>query len=291
MMFPSTLHKHFEDLFQKKGAILSFSSVYGGDINTAYRLNFQDSTSVFVKLNSADLFPQMFKKEALGLKLLSKYSALKIPEVLEEGNFDSKAYLALEFLDSSASTKNFWEVFGAQLAELHKSTKPNFGLDYDNYIGSLSQSNKQHKSWEEFFAKERILPQVKMAFDNRKLARNLLFKVERLLHRTNELVPKETPSLVHGDLWNGNYMISKTGNPALIDPAVYYGHREMDIAMTHLFGGFSQNFYDSYNQVLPMEKDWKSRLDFHNLYPLLVHVNLFGGAYIRKVEGIIKSYL
>jgi fructosamine-3-kinase len=174
---------------------------------------------------------------------------------------------------------------------MHRQTNDKFGLDHDNYIGSLNQSNKFHSTWAEFFIEERLMPQLKIAFDNKIIQRSFTRLADQLFPRLHNLCPVERPALLHGDLWSGNFMPTQDGSPCIYDPAVYYGHREMDIAMTKLFGGFDDNFYDAYNENFPLEKEWLKRVDLCNLYPLLVHVNLFGGSYIRQAETTLKQYV
>jgi fructosamine-3-kinase len=195
--------------------------------------------------------------------------------------------LLLEFLEREGSQD--WNLAGTLLARLHRNTAREFGLDHNNYIGSLSQSNTFHPTWSEFFAMERILPQIKMARDAGAVDRTLASAAERFCSKLNEIFPDEKPALLHGDLWSGNFFFSTKG-PSIFDPAVYYGHREMDLAMTKLFGGFDDDFYSGYENEFPLEKNWRARTDLCNLYPLLVHVNLFGGGYVRDVVAILTSF-
>ena len=164
-----------------------------------------------------------------------------------------------------------------------------FGLDHDNYIGSLAQSNKKHADWISFFMEERIRPQLKLAMDKKLIDEGTVKQFDKLFDHFDRLIPKEKPALLHGDLWNGNFLVSDSSRAALIDPAVYFGHREMDLAMTTLFGGFDSEFYRAYDEVFPLEKGFEKRVDIHNLYPLLVHVNLFGGGYVRQVKAVLNN--
>jgi len=268
---------------------LTASALSGGDINQAYRLT-SGTDNFFVKLNNKAFSLDMFQTEALGLELLSQCKGFMIPRVIGTGTLeDSRAFLLLEFIEETAQGESFWQEFGKALASLHSISESYFGLDHDNYIGSLPQSNKKHKSWEDFFAEERIEKQFSLAYNQGYFPREVLKAKDKLINRLTELLPREKPSLLHGDLWSGNYLASQH-TPVLIDPAVYFGHREVDIAMMHLFGGFPQQVFESYNSVYPMEKGWKNRLEVHNLYPLLVHTNLFGRAYANQVEAIFRKY-
>jgi protein-ribulosamine 3-kinase len=227
----------------------------------------------------------MFAAEAKGLALLRKANAFCIPEIILQENDQ----LFLEWLERTPPPASGWRVAGEKLAQLHKNSASLFGLDHDNYIGSLPQSNKWHETWADFFAQERIFPQLKMARDHHKIDAALMKKAERFCSALTEIFPAEPPALLHGDLWSGNFFFSTKG-PAIFDPAVYYGHREMDLAMTKLFGGFDADFYEGYEEEFPLEKSWKERVDLCNLYPLLVHVNLFGGSYVQDVKLVLEKF-
>ncbi|MEQ8524081.1 fructosamine kinase family protein [Gracilimonas sp.] len=266
--------------------IQSLQSVHGGDINQAAKILLDDGKELFVKWNSSA--PEnMFEAEAKGLQLLNSADTdLQIPSpVLIKEDF-----LVLDWIEEGGGKQHSARDFGKELAKLHKQTANHFGLDHNNYIGKLSQSNSRHSNWADFFALERIEPQVRMGIESGKLTRTILKSVEGLYKKLGSVFPAEKPALLHGDLWSGNYMFTKNGNASIYDPAVYYGHREMDLAMTRLFGGFSANFYDGYNEEFPLEGGFDSRVNICNLYPILVHANLFGGSYCRQAENIINRY-
>jgi fructosamine-3-kinase len=238
----------------------------------------------------------MFEKEANGLNKLSKKCSLQIPKVIKQGIADDEQYLLLEWIERGIPGKNFWEDFGISLAEMHKKPQAYFGFEEDNFIGSLRQSNASTSSasgtsWGEFYAEERILPLVDKLFVCGHLSKTDKSNAEKLCSKFDFLFPKETPSLLHGDLWSGNFMCAQSGKASIYDPAVYYGHREMDIGMTKLFGGFDKKFYEAYNSFYPMEKGWENRIPLTQLYPLLVHAVLFGGGYIDSSRKIIKDYI
>lgn len=265
------------------------SSVGGGSINNAIKV-VTDKGSYFIKNNHADCYPHMFEKEALGLELLKSVNEIDIPEVLSFFEYMNDSFLVLRYIESNTKSTNFWQIFGEQLANLHKHTNSYFGLDYDNYIGSLYQSNSKKYSWAEFYIMERLEKQVALASDNNLIDKATTGNFGRFYNRIEEIFPDEPPALIHGDLWSGNYMVNQTGKPVLIDPAVYYGHREMDIGMSMLFGGFDSQFYHFYNEYYPLETGWEKRIDYCNLYFLMVHVNLFGGRYISSVKSIIQKF-
>jgi len=287
--FKSDIEKLLSRELNLQVSILNNQSVGGGCINHAHQIE-TNHGNYFMKWNDATAYPGMFESEAKGLQLLRSVNAIYIPEVIATGQSGNTSYIILEWIESGKRKKDFWHNFGEHLAKLHRHTSTRFGLDHDNYIGSLSQSNRQHKNWIEFFIHERIEPQLKLASGNGQLATSLTSILANLENKLAEIIPKEAPALLHGDLWNGNYMIAPDGSACLIDPAVYYGHREMDLAMTKLFGGFDPGFYEAYNETFTLQKGFESRIDIYNLYPLLVHVNLFGGGYVGQVRRILQRF-
>lgn len=176
------------------------------------------------------------------------------------------------------------------MANLHQQKSKKFGLDYANYMGQLLQTNTFSTNFSDFFIENRLKPQVKLAYNSAKFSKKNVDQIEKLYKKLPEIFPTENPCAVHGDLWSGNFMCSKNQNAILIDPAVYYGHREIDLAMTTLFGGFSTVFYNHYKEIYPLEKGFNNRKDFYNLYPLLIHLNLFGSSYLRSIENIITEF-
>ncbi len=292
-MLPENLSVHIQsrlsDILGTTIIISGTNPLSGGDINDAFRIE-TNKGQFFLKYNSASRYPGMFLKEAKGLSLLSQAAEVDIPDVVDAGETASHSYLLLEFMKTAPQKKDFWEAFGIALARLHRHTSDSFGLDHDNYIGSLPQSNYLHNTWISFFISERLERQARMARDKGLIDRPFLNKLEKLYAQLPGIIPVEPPSLIHGDLWSGNYMTGPLGHAVIIDPAVYYGHREMDIGMSRLFGGFGEAFYQAYNQEYEMEPGWIDRVDIYNLYPLLVHVNLFGGGYIGSVESILRQF-
>jgi|SRR5690554_58525 len=282
------LEQEFAKLGNSEPWILKVESVFGGSINHSYKVQTKEHV-YFVKTNTSSSFPQMFEKEALGLMLLSSSKAIRVPSVLAYGAVDNTAYLILEFIERSVKSHSFWENFGRQLAELHHVSADHFGLDHDNYIGSLPQLNKKVDNWADFFIEQRLQAQLKMAVDCSIIESSVVKDFNLLFPKIATYFPIEKSSLLHGDLWSGNFMIDGQSNAVIVDPAVYFGHREMDIAMSRLFGGFHNRFYDAYNECFPMEVGWEERLDTCNLYPLLVHLNLFGGGYLNSIKSILRT--
>jgi len=281
MISPSLIAHLEKVLAEKLGTafhIFNNNAVSGGCINHAHKLE-TTSGNYFLKFNSKARFPGMFGAEAKGLEILKNTKTISVPEVICTGDHEAFSFIILEFIESGSPNKDYWEKAGAQLAMLHKTTEQKFGLDHNNYIGSLVQSNIQHEEWTSFFSEERIL------YIGSEIVKPYRDKLERKL---NEIIPGEKPALLHGDLWSGNIMSDYNGLPCFFDPAVYYGHREMDLAMTRLFGGFPKEFYEAYHEEFPLADGFNERVDYYNLYPLLVHVNLFGGSYVDQVLAILK---
>ena len=266
-----------------------YEQVYGGDINLSYCL-YTPTGKYFLKVNDKNKYPLMFEREANGLDKLREYCTLKIPQVIRQGSCNDQQYLLLEWMEKGSPKKDMWENFGNGLAIMHKQQQQYFGSNEDNYIGSLNQNNDQHDDWHSFYTECRIKPLVKKLFDAGDFSATDIRDADLFCNNLKTIFPSEPPSLLHGDLWAGNYMIISSGYAAIFDPAVYCGHREMDIGMTKLFGGFDQRFYDAYNETYPLEKQWQKRLPITQLYPLLVHAVLFGGHYIGSVKNTLKHF-
>lgn len=263
----------------------SSSPLSGGDINEVYLFEGQSNKFV-IKLNSAQRFPRMFEAERLGLEKLAEPGIIDVSKPIAVGETDAMAYLILEHKDSGKKSPDFWESFGEQMAELHKTTAEHFGLEQDNYIGSLPQYNDKKDSAAEFYISMRLEPQIKMA-EEKGFRLNVS---DRFYKNCEQLIPQENPSLVHGDLWNGNYLVNAEGLPCLIDPAVAFAPREMDLGMMKLFGGFQEKLFQTYNEVFPLEAGWQERIPLWQLYYLLVHLNIFGAGYRSQVTSIIRQF-
>lgn len=274
---------------ENDGPVTQVFRVNGGDINVAWCLHTKNS-KYFLKVNDAAAYPGMFTKEAEGLAALRNTGTVNVPLILKYGEQDSRQYLLMDWVEREAPAKNFWQSFGTSLAQLHQAAQPFFGWMEDNYIGSLHQQNTQHSNWHSFYCECRIMPLVKKLFDAGRFDKADIAAAENLCIASHNLFPLEYPSLLHGDLWSGNFMAATNGLAVIYDPAVYFGHREMDIGMTKLFGGFHQDFYNAYNEIYPLEEGWQDRLQLTQLYPLLVHAVLFGGHYISNASEIIGRF-
>lgn len=278
----------FEKVLHEKP--LDLRRLTGGDINAVYE--FKTSRGEFViKINDDTKYPGMLAKEAAGLAVLFNANVIHIPQVIDFGSTDGLQFLLLEKIHTKEPQKFTWIQLGEQLAKLHQKSASHFGFDSDNYIGKLHQVNTKEKNWIEFLITHRLQPMVEMAVNQGDINYIEAKIVETLYKKLPAILPTEKPALLHGDLWSGNFLTGAAGEPVLIDPAVYYGHREMDIAMMHLFGGFPSLVFDQYNEVYPLEKNWKERIELNQLYPLLVHVNLFGRSYWNKVKYITEKFV
>ena len=258
------------------GKVISKINLHGGDINDVYLLQCKNRSYV-LKENRHNL-KELFAKEASGLGLLKK-ADIPIPEVYY---FDEK-YLLLEYLEPG---KRDEVEAGCLLAKLHLNIVKKYGLETDNYIGSLPQENKISSDWASFFWSQRIHPllnRLSIAYENHHHWKLLSEKLPQLLY------PGQ-PRLLHGDLWSGNLYYSNKG-PIFIDPAVYYGSPAVELSFTRLFGGFGEKFYDAYREIIPFPDDFPEMTDLYNIYPLLVHAVIFGGGYYSQAERNAKRFV
>jgi len=269
--------------------IRSYSALSGGDISKVYKLN-TTNNEYLLKTHSGEHANAMLSAEKLGLETIAKTNTIKAPQVYHIGEYKNSTFLIMEFISAKNPSEKDFKKLGHQLAALHLVSDTNFGFDSDNFIGSLPQSNRKYKDWTTFYITERIQPQLDLAIQNTLLTIQEIPHFDTIKKACNNLFPEIEPSLLHGDLWGGNYLIASDGTPYLIDPAVYYGHSEVDLAMSKLFGGFSSSFYDAYHSVIPKSPNSQERNDLYQLYFLLVHLNLFGRSYYVGVKRILERY-
>ncbi len=285
-------------------AVADARSLAGGDINQAYQIRLDDGRRLFAKANSRS--PRgMFDAEARGLRWLAEAGALRIPNVVAVATPDGGAqFLALELIESGRPAPDFDQRLGRGLAALHRFGAPGFGLDHDNFIGRLPQANGAPagvrpgpaelpaggtaSGWAEFYRTQRLEAQLRLAVDEGHATQRMRRGFDRLFAELDDLVgPPEPPARLHGDLWGGNLLCDQQGAPCLIDPAVYGGHREVDLAMMRLFGGFGARVFAAYAEAWPLADGAPERVPLYQLYPLMVHVNLFGGGYVGSVESAL----
>lgn len=276
---------------------LAFRRLSGGDINEVYQLRLPGGASLLFKWH-ADPPPGFFAAETDGLAALRATQSLKVPQVLAFGENG----LLMEWLESPSDQASrdrmaYGEALGRGLAQLHRATADSlghpaaFGYPKDNFVGLLPQQNGWLSRWSEFYRDRRLMPQLKIAAQNGRLTGQRREWVDRLLARLSDWIDDRQvrPSLLHGDLWGGNWLPTTDG-PAVIDPAVYFGDREMDLAMASLFGGFPDTFFQTYKEAFPLLPGYEERIPLYQLYYLLIHLNIFGESYGPSVDRILRRY-
>ncbi len=275
-----------------KEKVESEISISGGCISDASIIKMNSGEKYFLKVNN-HIPKDTFFKEANGLAEIDKSNSIRVPSVkLVEENF-----ILLECIEGKSKSKNFFEYFGIEFGKMHKCESPVFGFYEDNYIGSTVQKNlpdeNEKQNWIKFYFNKRLLFQFKLAENNGYVDSELRKSFAQLENLTESILKceAENPSLLHGDLWAGNYIVDENGRACLIDPAVYYGNREADLAMTKLFGGFTKEFYKSYNEYYPLKDGYEYRENIYKLYHVLNHLNLFGSGYYQQALSLIKFYL
>ena len=272
-------------------SIINRQGLTGGSMAATSVLKFTSGKKMLLK--TAASVPDMFIKEANGLKELNKCGAIRVPEVIAA----TVSYLLLEYIESGSKDGPFFEKFGRKFAEMHRCHAGTYGFYEDNYIGATPQINRTDdqtaKNWAAFYWQNRLLFQFKLAEkrglstpEMRKLFNKLSGKIEGIIAGS-----EEKPTLLHGDLWSGNFLAAEDGEPVVIDPAVYYGHREADLAMTKLFGGFDTTFYAAYQENNPLPYGWEDRENIYKLYHVLNHLNLFGAGYYSQAIALLRYYV
>lgn len=286
-MLTDSLKQHISNSINSE--IKQIQSVSGGDISSAYKI-LTISKTYFLKVNSGSDALNMFQTEAKALKTILATNTIKTPEIYSTGFFDGFHFILMDYIETKSPSPKDMKLFGEQLAKLHLVTSDDFGFEFDNFIGSLHQSNNKHSNWNDFYIDERLTPQLQLAKQKGLLNPQEIPSNEHMKSVCSNYFQDIKPSLLHGDLWSGNYVISSNGNPYLIDPATYFGHSEVDIAMSKLFGGFSSDFYNAYHSIIPQDNYTKKRIELYQLYYLLVHLNLFGRSYYNSVKSLLNTY-
>lgn len=277
-----SLQAHFG--FRVRG----LSAISGGDIARAYLLE-TDRGRFFAKWYDSPAGREMVRAEAGGLEALAASRSLRTPDVAGWADLDPGACLLLEYLSPRQAEAGDFERLGRGLAALHGNVMPLFGWQTDNFIGRLPQQNAPGSAWPDFYVSQRLLPQYRMARAGGLLSKKEVPGEELLTEKVRAWAPNPEPSLLHGDLWSGNYLIAESGDACLIDPAVYAGDAEVDLAMTRLFGGFPERFYRAYHEIRPEKPGMDWRIPLYQLYYLLVHLNLFGAGYASSVHRIHRE--
>jgi protein-ribulosamine 3-kinase len=267
---------------------IQFSPQGGGSINQAFRVTCKQH-SFFLKLNSSGSFPGLFVKEAGGLRRISSAGSMATPEIIACFEAGEKQLLLLKWVEAGEMTAQFWKKFGSELAAMHQVHAMNFGLEEDNYMGSVKQVNEWEISWIDFFREKRLEPMILLCEDLLEAKHKKGF--ESLFRHLDKIFePEAQPCLVHGDLWSGNFLCDQQNAPVLIDPAVYYGHPSVDLGMTTLFGGFKREFYESYHYHSSLAPNYREQWKVANLYPLLIHLNLFGSSYLARIDQTLSEF-
>jgi fructosamine-3-kinase len=271
--------------------VRSARPVGGGETSEAWRVELDDATLVFAKTNStADA--DLFRCEADGLQRLAATATVRVPGVLAVETEDSPRVIVLEWIEPGRPDPGHDDELGGELADLHRTTAPRFGLDRDTITGRRRQPNAWCDTWVELYGEYRLRPTLRLCTDAGRLSTITVERIERVIDRLPELVgPPEPPALIHGDLWGGNALSDSDGRPWLIDPAVSYSHREMDLAMMRLFGGFGPPVFAAYEARFPLGDRWRDRVELYQLFPLLVHaLHPSPASYIGAVDEIARHY-
>jgi fructosamine-3-kinase len=284
-------------LVPQLASVRQVSAVSGGSTSDASRVTVTDgdgrSRTLFVKSNAIS-FLDHFEAEIAGLRRLADCGVIGVPQPIATGVFQNRAYLITQWIEPTVAGDNFFRNFGIALADLHRVTSGDqIGLDHDNYLGASRQPNATRQSWPEFFAVQRIEYQLRWAIDQRVTSASLRRDCEGIIRNIDTLLSgREQPtSLLHGDLWSGNYLCGPNAQPVVIDPAVYYGCREAEFGMLRLFGGCPTAFYQAYQQRFPLPEGWQRRAQVYTLYHLLNHLNLFGSGYRVSCENTAAEIL
>ncbi|WP_174763995.1 fructosamine kinase family protein [Anabaena sp. UHCC 0253] len=287
-MIWTEIDTHISQITGEKFLSQQHLSISGGCINQGYAVS-DGKLTYFVKLNQATK-AEMFAAEMLGLQQMYTTGTIRVPKPLCWGTTGNSSYIVLEWLEMTTGNNKSWQEMGRKLAAMHKITSnQGFGWDMNNTIGSTPQINNLSNSWIEFYTQHRLGYQFKLAKrrgGNFPLEDKLLTAIPELL--ANHQIK---PSLVHGDLWGGNAGFTVESEPVIFDPATYFGDREVDIAMTELFGGFPPTFYQGYEEIFPLDTGYENRKILYNLYHVLNHFNLFGGSYGSQANRMIEKIL
>lgn len=289
MSISSAFLEHLNQDFPEAAPMTWAERLSAGHGQVAHRLD-SARGPLFIKTSLEANAALIFEREADGLRQLARHSSMPIPELFGWGQKDQEAYLLLAFLEPARPAADYAQRLGAGLAELHQTSSSKFGAERDNFLAAIPQDNRPLERWSEFWALRRIEGLFAQARDQGLLGRPEQRYLDRYLGMAEEILPPEAPALLHGDLWSGNVLCNHLGQPAWIDPAPYYGHRETDLAMMMLFGGFSEAVFEAYHQQFPLAPAWRDRLDYHQLYPLLVHLRLFGASYAPACWQILQRY-
>ncbi|MEM1136643.1 MAG: fructosamine kinase family protein [Bacteroidota bacterium] len=272
-------------------AVKNLQFISGGFVNQAVSID-TDVGKFFVKFNESQ--PEsMFSAEASGLNFLREklQHVAVIPEVIYFGEILGRHVMVLEYIQDRIEKPIYWKNLGETIATLHHISHHKAGLHFHNFAGPLAQNNLENSNWSTFFFEKRLNVQFGLAFYNELITKSYLKQLELLQPIFEKLYEKEPFSLLHGDFWKGNVFPAKNNQPCLFDPAIYFGHREVDIATAGLFGGFDETFFESYQNAFPFLPGSKERMEIYSLYPLMLYVNLYGTSYMSRIDKILGKYI
>jgi fructosamine-3-kinase len=284
------VEKVLRDIADEIGVgIVRATGVQGGDVATAFRLELEDGRRVFAK-TSAAVPPQHFTTEAAGLAWIRGASELCVPQLIAVS--DTPPFLVLEWIEEEGAAAETEASLGRGLAALHHAGAASFGRTDRRPTGSRGLPNEPCATWTEFYATQRLLPLIRLARDSQALPDRTLRGLETIAGQLGELGgDPERPARLHGDLWAGNRLVGRGGRNWLIDPAAHGGHREFDLAMMRLFGGFGPDVFAAYAETHPLAAGWHDRVALHQLAPLVIHAVKFGGSYPASVERALSGYV
>ncbi len=279
-----------EKVIGRSTQMYSFHHIGGGEINQSYKV-ITNQGVFFLKVHDLDRYPKMFEKENYALQVLAKTQTVEVTKCVGICVEEGQEFMFLEYIESAPMQANFWSLLGENLASMHTQTSRYFGFQEDNYLGSIIQLNNRISNWGQFYIKNRLLPNVRKANENQFLDAAHLRKFEKYFKIVEVLFPEEEPALVHGNLWKEHVMAGGNGNPVLCNPSAYFGHREMDIALTRSVGTFNKEFYEAYHSTYPLQEDWEVRVDFCLMYYALVNLNTYGIPYLPSVEDKLNKWV
>lgn len=286
----SFLQAASEKVLGKPVQLFGAYSEGGGEINSYHKL-LTDQGVFFVKAHHLEERPRMFEREISGLEALRKIQCLDVVRSFGTTSLENYELLFLDYLEPAPPSSNYWEMLGAGLAAMHRHSSKSFGFSDDNFIHGQVQLNHRQSKWGSFFINNRLLPNIRRAFEQQRLEPDLLTRLEKFMKLAEVVFPEEPPALLHGNLWNKHLLTNVKGEPVLISPSPYYGHREMDLAMTRLVGTFPDEFYKAYQDAYPLQPEWELRLDFGHVYYLLVYLNAYGAPYVQTLEEKLNKWV
>ena len=288
MLLPKDFKYHLESFLNN--TIIESHTLSGGDTSSVFKIETSSKEFAILKLGTNKTSNNLLNAELNGLRCIANSKTIHTPVIYSYGSYNELPYLFMEYVPSKRPNKEDFSRLGQQLAQLHKHSSESFGLESPNYIGRLKQQNNQTDSWIDFYSEYRLGIQFQLALNNGLLKASEIPTIASVKSYLESICHSIKPSLLHGDLWSGNYLIATDGTPYLIDPSVYYGHSEIDIAMSKLFGGFDASFYEAYHGEFPITEHFQTRIEIYQLYYLLVHLNMFGSSYYTSVKQILNKH-